>query len=282
MTISRRASSLAVLITCFATLPHAQQRPPTLGLAGRIDHAMFPGGPELSRLVEILRDRLELPVVIDGPRQTPSMPGICVSFGNMCLEVVPLPNNPNDPPPAARLGSLALEARHFGTLIDSLKAREIDHFPPAPQTRWTTIGLRGLGGGTFFIEYHTGMAQRRQLFRGELDKNDGGRLGIIRMIELSRSVDAGDRDTVAMRLTRLFGAPLRSDANLWSVGDGPAVRLVSRDDSHANRVVVEVRSLPAAAQALRSLGLPFVQTKTEIAIDAVSMLGLSMVLRQTM
>src|SRR5687767_14388978 len=53
----------------------------------QIDHVMFVGGPELSGLVSILRDRFELPVVFDGPSQTPPSPGTCLSFGNVCLEV---------------------------------------------------------------------------------------------------------------------------------------------------------------------------------------------------
>ena len=270
-----KAALLIVSVSFAGTL--AQQHQTSSGLAGRIDHVMYTGGPELVRLVEILRDKLLLPVVFDGPKQTPALPGTCFSFGNTCLEVVPLRPAANEPPRPARIGSLALEARAFGTLVDSLDVREIDHFPPAAQARWTTVGLRGFGGGTFFIEYHAGMSQRRTVFREELDRRQGGLLGIVRMVEISRVVDL-DPEEMRRRLTRLFGDPSPNDASLWPVGDGPALRLVTGDESRVNRVVVEVRGIAAAAAALRNAGLAFAQTKGEIAIDPAALLGLRLIL----
>ncbi len=237
---------------------------------------MYPGGPELEQLVEILRDRLQLPVVFGGPKATPPVPGTCFSFGNTCLEVVPLRGSANDPPRIARIGNVALEAVAFDRVVNSLTTRAIDHFPPAQQTGWTTIGLRGVGG-MFFIEYRAGMAQRRQLFRKELDDRQGGRLGVVRMTELSRAVE-GNLDEIRKLWTRLFGDPTSGDSSLWPVGDGPALRLVSLDDPRANRIVVEVRSIGAAADALRDMGLPFVQTRGEIAIESKVLLGLNVLL----
>jgi hypothetical protein len=250
---------------------------PGAQVAKQIDHAMFTGGPELSGLVAILRDKFKLPVVFHGPAQTPPFPGTCLSFGNMCLEVVPLRPDPGDPPRDAQLGSFALQATNFATTVDALRSGQIDHFPPDSQPRWTTIGVRGLGG-IFFIEYRHNMDEHRAGFRRELESLSGGPLGITRMIELSKSVD--DAAVVPAAWIRLFGEPASADLKLWHVGDGPAIRLVGRDDPRAGRIVAQVRSLEAAATALRRLNVPFALADGQIRIEPRALFGLRLVLTQ--
>jgi hypothetical protein len=242
-----------------------------------IDHVLFTGGSQLSTLVELLRTKWQLPVMFDGPASNPPMPGTCFSFGNTCLEVVPLRNDSGASTRSSRIGNLALRAARFEALGDTLTALGIDHFPPAVQSRWTTVGLRGIGSVGFFIDYPEGMEQRRRRFRAELDARQGGPLGIVRMREVSRMVEQ-ERDTVRQRWNRLFGPARQEDPYLWPVGDGPSIRMVAPGDSLADRIVVEVRSLADAAAALRRLEIPFSETGRAIVIDARSLSGLRMVL----
>lgn len=242
-----------------------------------VDHVMFTGGVELSGLVTLLRDKFELPVMFDGPAETPPMPGTCFSLGNLCLEVVPVRPEPNEP--ATRtggIGNLALAA-DFATVVDALRARNIEHFPPAPQARWTTIGLRGLGIG-FFIEYHDGMERRRTRFRDELERRRGGALGVVRVIEVSkRSQQVAD---VRPAWRRLLGDPVAGDADVWRVEDGLAIRLVGPDDPRANRLVVAVKSLDAAEAALRRLSIPHQRLDGGVQIDRKALYGLEVMLLQ--
>ena len=238
---------------------------------------MFTGGPELSELVRVLRDRFGLPVAFDGPSQTPPMPGTCLSLGNTCLEVVPLPVDPQNPEPRrSGIGNLALHATDFASLPDALRARSIDHFAPSKQARWTTVGLRGVGIG-FFIEYHEGMAGRQADFRRRLEERQGGALGIVRVIEITKR--AARIDEVRPAWVRLLGEPTKSDSNVWTVGDGLAIRLVASDDARANRLVAQVRSREAAAAALRRLNVPFTRDDQGIRVGAAALFGLELVLR---
>jgi hypothetical protein len=244
----------------------------------QVDHVMFVGGPELHGLVTVLRDTFELPVVFDGPAQTPPSPGIGVGFGNVTLEVVPLAPRPGEAPRSPRLGSLALQATDFPTTVDVLRARQIDHLPPEPQARWTTIGLRGFGGGLFFIHYQHDMDERRERFRRVLETRSGGALGVVKIAEIPQV-----RENVAEvrpAWIRLLGEQRTGDVDVWAVGDGPAIRLVAPSDPRANRIVVAVRNLSLAATALRRLKVPFVLRNATIEIDAASLHGLNVVLSQ--
>jgi hypothetical protein len=244
----------------------------------QVDHVMFTGGAELQRLVTVLRDRFELPVVFDGPAQTPPSPGVGIGFGNATLEVVPLAPQPGEPPRSPRLGSLALQATDFATTVDALRARQIDHFPPDAGARWTTIGLRGLGGGVFFIDYRHDMDARREQFRAALESRTGGVLGVVRVVELSQVRE--DVAEVRPAWIRLLGEPRAGDVDVWDVGAGPAVRLVAPSDPRAHRVLVAVRSLDLAAAALRRLDVPFVLRNGTIEIGAASLQGLKLVLSE--
>ena len=266
-----RGAAAALIVL---SLGAGQPAPPVVA---HIDHIMFTGGPELSGLVRILRDQFQLPVIFDGPSQTPPMPGTCLSLGNTCLEVVPLPIDPENPGPRrVGIGNLALHATDFASLPDALRARSIEHFAPAKQARWTTVGLRGLGIG-FFIEYHDGMAARRAEFRRRLEERQGGALGIVRVLEIAKR--AGSIDEVRPAWARLLGEPVKGDENVWTVGDGLAVRLVASEDVRTNRIVLQVRSREAAAAALRSANVPFTRDDDAIRVDAAALFGLKLVLR---
>lgn len=242
-----------------------------------VDHVMFTGGPELSGLVTILRDKFGLPVVFDGSTETPPTPFTFISFGNVCLEVVALRRDGGGSDrQQGNLGNLALHAVDFANTVDALRSRGIDHFPPEKQERWTTIGLRGVGLG-FFIEYHAGMEERRARFRRELDARQGGALGVIRVIEISKG--SNRLAEVRPAWNRLLGEPVPGDTDVWQVGNDLAIRLVEPGDPRRNRIVVAVKNLDAAAEALQRLTIPHARSGSELAIDPTALHGLQLVLR---
>jgi hypothetical protein len=250
---------------------------PAAPVVSHVDHVMFTGGPELSGLIGVLRDQFQLPVIFDGPSQTPPMPGTCVSFGNMCLEVVPLPPQSADAAPRrAGIGNLALQAVDFAGAPLALRARNVEHFPVSKQARWTTIGLRGVGLG-FLIEYDEGMPARQDRFRRELDARQGGALGIVRVIEIAKASDQIDELRPAW--VRLLGEPAAGDRDLWRLPSGIGLRLVDTHDPRANRIVVEVRDLDAARAALRQMKMLFAEGPEGLAIDSAALFGFSLVLR---
>lgn len=245
-------------------------------LVRQIDHILFVTSAEGAGLVSILRDKFELPVVFDGPSQTPPSPGTCFGFGNVCLEIIPLPRDPGEAPMQPRITSLAAEATDFAGTPQELKSRGIDHHPVSTGKRWTTLGLRGLGHGFFFIEYQHEMPARRAAFARMLAERGGGPLGIASIREIA--IAPASLDETHVRWAKLLGAPVSSGGRLWSVGDGPAVRLVGESDPLRHRIVVTVHDLGRAAAALTRLGIPHDATGAGLAIDPKAMFGLRLVL----
>jgi hypothetical protein len=248
-------------------------------LVRQIDHVMFVGGADVATLIPILRDTFQLPVVFDGPSQTPPTPGTGIGFGNVTLEVVPLNEESGQPRRVAALGSLALQAETFAAAPDELRARQIDHFPPASESTWRTIGLRGFGRGVFFIQYERDMDAGRAQFARLLEDRSGGPLGIVRVKEIA----VGHPDVASVRplWTRLLGPPSAADGNVWPIGNGPAIRLVARDSELRGRVLVTVRDTTRAAASLRTLAIGFDRAPDGLRIQAQSLAGLQVTLTQT-
>lgn len=268
---------IARVVACVVAVVLGAGQPPA-PVVRQIDHILFATGPEGAGLVSILRDQFQLPVVFDGLSQTPRSGGVCFGFGNACLEVIPRPADPARPSGEARITSLALQAGHFATTPEELRARGIDHFPPSEGARWTTIGLRGLGHGAFFIDYRHDMDAHREEFRKKLAERDGGPLGITSIREVAIS-PAELQDTGA-GWQRLLGEPAIPGVRFWKVGDGPGIRLVADDDPLRHRIVVTVKDRSRAAAVLTRFRIPFEATEAAIYIDRAAMSGLRLVLTQ--
>ena len=252
----------------------------------QVDHVLFvtPGG---SALVSLLTDTLRLPKVWPqlGDTWTASSG---IGFGNVTLEVFHRPvTPPGEVPKAARITSLALQPVNLDAALKELQSRGIAHNPPSkrirttgePTPRWTTVGLEGFGHGLFLIQYIFDMDERRTRFDRILQERKGGPLGIIRVDEVV--IATPDPDHVRPQWKALLGPPISSrSGDVWSAGDGPRIRLVKTGDTRKGEFVVQVKSLSAAAEALRQLQIASVRTKSEIRIDPKVLLGLRMILRK--
>lgn len=252
----------------------------------QIDHILFVTGPEGRALVSMLTDQFELPLVFDGPTLKPPSPGTAVGFGNVSLEVIPLPPREGEPPPTGRITSLAVQSVDSASTTEALQSSGIDHFPPAsgptyegdPGLRYTTIGLRGLGHPMFFIQYLHDMDARRARFERTLRERDGGPLGVMRIGEVA--ISSSNLDQTRERWTRLLGGPSPDDKELWPAGDGPAIRFVAPGDRRLGRMVVVVKDLKRAADVLRRLQVRAETTADGLQIDPAGVWGLRIILRE--
>lgn len=251
----------------------------------QVDHVLLATPDNGRTLVSLLTDRLALPVVWPQPgSEWKASTGI--SLGNVNLEVFHRePPSPGQPPRIPRISSLALQPTNLEIALQELRLHGIVHEPPPeresgparePLPRWTTVGLRGFGHGLFLIQYVFDMDERRLRFDRVLREGKGGPLGVVRVREV---VIAPDRlGDVRAQWTKLLGPADTAEADVWVVGEGPRIRLVSAGDARTGNIVVEVLSLKRAATALRRLGISAEATSRQIRIDPEVMSGLRLML----
>src|SRR5688572_16937652 len=258
-------------------LPAAQAKSSTTAserIVRQVDHILLVTPDNGRTLVSVLTDRLALPIVWPQPGSDwKASTGI--SFGNVNLEVFHRePPRPGEAPRLPRISSLALQPIDLKIALNELRSRGIAHNPPPeprprdagePLPRWTTIGLSGFGHGLFLIQYVFDMDERRLRFDRVLRERGGGPLGIVRVREV---VIAPDRfDDVKAQWTKLLGPSSSGEPNLWTIGDGPKIRLVHSGDPRAGDFVIEVRSLSRASEAVRRLNISAHTSARQIRID---------------
>jgi hypothetical protein len=250
----------------------------------QVDHVLFTTQDDGRPLVSLLTERLALPIVWPQPGEAwTASTGICL--GNVNLEVfhrAPAPTT--EAPRPARITSLALQPNDLSGALRALQSRSIDHIPPEPLVRnagdplprWIAVPLRGFGHGLFLLQYVFDMDERRARFDRVLRERDGGPLGVLRLREV---VIAPDRlDHVREQWTKLLGPVSSGETDVWVVGDGPRVRLVTAGDARAGSLVLEVRSVSRAAGVLRRLGIGFQTMRRELRVDPKGTFGLQLVL----
>ncbi|MFN2502291.1 MAG: hypothetical protein ABR530_09800 [Pyrinomonadaceae bacterium] len=284
------ASLLGIAVFAITHAASAQEKTlrtgTNAGIVRQIDHVLFitPGG---RGLVTLLTDTFGLPVVFPQPGESwTASTGIGV--GNVTLEVFHRPPTPaGETPVAGRISSLALQPTDLETALMELKLRGIGHDetpprerkPGEPLPRWKTVGLERFGHGLFLIQYVFDMDARRSRFEKILRDRKGGPLGIVRVKEVVIATDQPDQ--VRPQWIALLGPVVSAKDDLWSVGDGPAIRLVRTGDPHQSTLVVEVMDLSRATKALLRLNVPALSTKHEIRIDPAALLGLRLILQKS-
>lgn len=185
-----------------------------------------------------------------------------VSLGNLNLEFVEAQGTFVATKPAQITG-LGFEPAipiddAYGKRLDE---RHVDHSSPMPGPSWTNMSFTGLGGDlqVFATDYHVDDKPKADLARRKpLDDVHGGRLGLTGAGELMIGVP--DLKAASQRWEALFDPALPDTAVRWSLGSGPAVRLVQHNRDAVLGLALDVRNPDAAATltALRESKDPLV------------------------
>jgi hypothetical protein len=108
----------------------------------------------------------------------------------------------------------------------------------------------------FLSEYSPGyldVERRRTRLSRAVQQSGGGPLGIHRVEEVV--VGAKDWQKAISIWQKLLDPIPPSAPGLWSVGDGPSVRVVDSGDDRVQALIVSVHSLPRAREFLGERGL---------------------------
>lgn len=275
-----RAWGGAVILFAWITLPPATaaQAPPPI--IKQIDHVMILT-QERQRLVALLVDTLQLPIVWGGPGSSfTATTGI--ALGDVNLELVP-----RDDATPARLTSLALQPIHLPTVCGDLTKRGFVLNTPLVceenpgDRRWTVVGFRHPfeGANFFLIQYLAfDMDARRAAFQDTLTSRRGGPLGFWRIREFRLAYAPDQLAAAADNWQRLLGSPTLTRPLRFVFNAGPSIVLTEGGGPSASTLVIEVESLERAATAARSLRLVRAESTDSLVLDSVRLGGLHIVL----
>ena len=268
----------AVSASCTAQAP--DQSP---SVVKQIDHILIESS-EARELFTLLSDTLQFPVVWPLSDYGSFASG-GVALGNVNLEIL----KAADSTVKSRFVGFALEPKPLRTVLTELKARRIPHGLPSPfrsrqpngsmTTLWTTVGLPDIssdGVNVFFCEYgHNVLAQRRRLDE-QLKSRDGGPLSAHSV----REVVVGIRDVkrIQVHWQTLLNPLEVSSQRVWSVGTGPAIRLIQADKDEIRGLVVNVTSMQQARRFLKAHGLLDSEQSATITLAGSQLKGLNITL----
>ena len=205
-----------------------------------------------------------------------------VGFGNVVVEFIHLPES------HPGVTGVALEPATIEEAYVALDARGVKHDAPHPTYQpdpgggqrlgWTTIELHLPVEGFFLCKYNNSVEPRRTRIRQELDARKGGPLGIDSVLE----VVVGVRDVAAAQaqFRNLLGPPGQGETSVWSLGAGPAIRLITDTQDHLKEVRVKVHSLEKARAYLKDQGLLGADSGHELTINSARLGETNLVLLQ--
>ena len=227
-------------------------------LVAKVEH-FFASAPDADRLFLFFRDTLQLPQVW-GYQSWGDFASGGVSLGNVVFELVSW-KVPAGETLATELAGIAFEpGGPTDAAVAELARRGIAHDPPEPNLRedaggrkvgWINTGLPDLASwNVFFCDYvpRERVAQGRASASEELDRRQGGPLGVLELGELV--LGAADVETASSHWRRLLDSSAQEAGGVFTFGPGPAVRLVPAAKSGIQRMVVRVRSLERARSFL--------------------------------
>lgn len=209
-----------------------------------------------------------------------------VNCGNVNLEVLQGKNAPGGHPQhPARITGIAFEPTvEIDELISALDSRDIAHTSPMPFVPagseypvWTNIGF-DVPEGAFVCKYHFDVAVRCKRLKDALDARGGGALEVIEVAELV--IGTRDRERSIERWSRLLAPYARADNDSWSVGRGPAIRLVTSSSDAVEHLVLRVRSLDGARDGAEAAGIEVADMDGGLRIAPTELGGLVLQLRQ--
>ncbi|MBA2679413.1 MAG: hypothetical protein H0U76_13570 [Ktedonobacteraceae bacterium] len=134
-------------------------------------------------------------------------------------------------------------------------------------------------GMIFLCEYNKkyyDTTQGRLRRQAELQARQGGPLGLLGVQEIV--VGVKDMEAARTSWQQLFDPLSEVELGRWEVGDGPAIRLVPRDQDGLVRMVWKVASLERAAAFLSGQGLLEHGSEGQIILDSTKLYGLDICL----
>jgi hypothetical protein len=209
-----------------------------------------------------------------------------VSLGNVNLEVLQGNNLPGGcPQHPARVTGIAFEpAVEIDELMRAFDSRGIPHTLPMPYVPagsqaplWTNVGF-DVTEGAFVCKYHFDVAARRKQLKNELDARSGGSLSVIQVAELV--IGTRDQQRSIGRWSRLLDPFAQAATDLWSVGSGPAIRLVPSSTDAVEYLVLRVRSLDEARDGAETAAIEVEDVDGGLSVAPKELGGLVLQLRE--
>jgi hypothetical protein len=254
-------------------------------IAHRIDHLVVPvkdPGASAAALGKVLG------LTASAPQGTDAVVSSMLYFGNVWIEIGRFHEYVG---PLDRVMSLAFEPASIEVATSELERRQLAHGDANRvdgPLGWTTMGVDGLFAdlGVFLCEYTfdrtpeeradilarfgrvaDSVDDRHRWAQAGLRESGGGVLGIESVREVA--IETPDlADAVARWQTFLLPTPMDlQDPGRWSLGDGPALRLVAGRRVAVSTIEVEVASVSAAAQALDARGVATSVVDGELRIE---------------
>jgi hypothetical protein len=217
-----------------------------------------------------------------------------VGFGNVNVEAIKFPGQIKDPAPTHLVG-LGLKPFSLRQSLLELERRGIAYGTPRPfpftgpdgerVTAFTNVTLLELSDAdrpanatmqVFLSEYnpvYVDAVARRDRLRDELAVRRGGPLGLVRVQEVI--IGTADLKKANRTWQKLVAPAPPSGADLWRIGDGPAVRLVQAERDMLQGLVLAVVALPTARDFLEKRGLLGAGSETELVIVPSKIRGLN-------
>jgi hypothetical protein len=226
----------------------------------QIDHILLKTD-DAQALFALLTDTLQIPVAWPIFTYRGFHSG-AAGFGNVNLEV--LQHAEGEAPefalaPGTYPIGIAFEPITVDGALHQLDQREIGHSEPFDDgineaIRWTSIDLDGAPQSPIrlLVKYSFDQDARRAMLGAQLQERSGGPLGVMSLQALE--LEAADITAARETWKRLLDPAAETDGT-WMLGEGPALRIVEGASDRFRRVIVSVRSLPDATNALRERDL---------------------------
>jgi hypothetical protein len=228
----------------------------TSAIIRQIDHILV-RTDDAQALFTLLTDTLQIPVAWPIFTYRGFHSG-AAGFGNVNLEV--LQHAEGEAPEFAQAPGtypigVAFEPMTVDGALRELERREIGHSEPfddgiSDAIRWTSIDIEASPQSPIrlLVKYSFDQDARRAQLGAQLRERNGGPLGVVSLEAIE--LEAADPASAGRDWQRLLD-PITAQAGTWRLGAGPELRIVPGDADRARRVVIAVRSLSAAIDALR-------------------------------
>jgi hypothetical protein len=283
------------LLTMFVALggcgaPERPASPPPTGaestsgtrnVVRQIDHILI-ASREAEAVFALLSETFRLPIVWPMSDYGGFASG-GVALGNVNIEILRSTAS-GDATARSRIIGFALEPEPLAGSLAELEARNVPHGSPSPYnvpgpdgsatTLWTTVALPSVSSTdieVFFCQYEHDVAEARRELLAELQSRGGGPLSALSVAEVVYgTVDA---DATRRQWQALLDPVQPSSPGLWSVGEGPAIRVVPAPENGLLNIVITVASLSRAREFLAGAGLLGAERPGELSVASPELEG---------